>query len=197
MKRGSCIFLFVLVVAPFSFSSTLLAGGVINNQSFSAEYIRTFSRNAAIDSSDAVAYNPAGVMGLKNGNYINLFLSHVIKKYSNKIDGTEYESTMPSDIPAINLLYKTDEWAAFFAVNVPAGGGAVDFKDGNGSGLGLVNIFTGHSTGGFKIDGPIFYFKGAFNLDVQGIIWVDTVPFAEVLLTEDGGTHQETVISMA
>ena len=53
MKRSLSILLatgFVLLM-----TSPLMAGGITNKQNFSAEYLRTFSRNATIDSVDAVA----------------------------------------------------------------------------------------------------------------------------------------------
>ena len=56
--------LVVLCVAGFivSLASPLMAGGIINKQNLSSEYLRTISRNAATDAADATVFNPAGVM---------------------------------------------------------------------------------------------------------------------------------------
>jgi long-chain fatty acid transport protein len=83
----------------FSGASLLFAGGIDNKQNFSAEYIRTFSRNAATDAADVTVYNPAGVMKMENGVYVNLGIFHALKDYSNTIGGTEYDSDAPSTIP--------------------------------------------------------------------------------------------------
>lgn len=63
----------------FSTASPLIAGGVDNKHNFSAEYIRTLNRNAATDSADAVAYNPAGVVKMEDGLYVSLSGQYVKK----------------------------------------------------------------------------------------------------------------------
>jgi long-chain fatty acid transport protein len=112
-------------------ASPLFAGGIDNKTNWSAEYIRTLNRNAATDSADIVAYNPAGVMKMENGLFGNLSVQYINKDYTNKVDGTDYDSTEPSFLPGLFALYKQDKWAGFFAFTIPGGGGFVDFKDGN------------------------------------------------------------------
>lgn len=124
------IFVFAVSLIFFG-ASVLFAGGIDNKQNFSAEYLRTFSRNAATDAADATVYNPAGVMKMENGVYVNLGIFHALKDYSNTIGGTEYESDAPSTIPGLFGLYKTDKWAAFAAFTIPAGGGKVEYNEGD------------------------------------------------------------------
>lgn len=129
MKKGFiflCVFGLTVAVA-----SPLLAGGIVNKQNLSTEYLRTFSRNAATDAADVAVYNPAGVMKLENGAYGNLGLFYATKDYTNEIGGTDYESDEPSTIPGLFAVYKQDKWACFFAFTIPGGGGKVDYKDGN------------------------------------------------------------------
>jgi len=207
MNRRPYIFLFVLTVSLFSFSSPLIAGGVTNNQTFSAEYIRTFSRNAAINSSDAVAYNPAGVMRLEDGNYINFFISHVLKDYSNTIAGTDYESTIPSDVPGLIALHKKDNWAAFFAFTIPAGGGAVDFKDGNATTLSIgesLFAYGYNSIDSQQIKANSFYYGytlgGAYQLNEKvsislGARYIDATKGADGSVTVSiSGTNPSTKV---
>lgn len=133
--------LFVLCVASFfvSLASPLMAGGIVNKQNFSAEYLRTFSRNAATDASDAIAYNPAGVMKMEDGFYGNLCIFYALKDYNNEIAGTDYGSDEPSIVPGLFALYKQDKWAGFFAFTIPSGGGKVDYKDGSATTYDIAN----------------------------------------------------------
>lgn len=129
MKR---LFTFLFVVGLiFSATSPLIAGGIVNKQNFSVEYLRTFSRNAATDAADAAAYNPAGVMKMEDGGYVDLGVFHAPKEYSNTIEGTEYKADEPSAIPGLFGLYRQDRWAAFAAFTIPAGGGKVAYEEGN------------------------------------------------------------------
>ncbi len=115
----------------------IFAGGVDNLHNFSAEYIRTFNRNAATDSADAVVYNPAGTVQMEDGSYINLSLQYLDKDYKNKISGTAngQDGTVsqdePSIIPGLFGLYKKDRWSVYTALTVPSGGGEVVFDQGS------------------------------------------------------------------
>ena len=126
------LYYFLCILAlTFSTSSPLVAGGIDNKQCFSSEYLRTFSRNAATDSADAVVYNPAGVMKLDDGLYVNLSVLHIFKEYTNTINDVDYESDEPSTIPSMFSLYRQDRWATFIAFTIPGGGGMVEYKKGN------------------------------------------------------------------
>lgn len=133
--------LVVLCVAGFivSLASPLMAGGIVNKQNFSAEYLRTFSRNAATDAADATVYNPAGVMKMEDGFYGNLAIFYALKDYNNEIGGTDYGSDEPSIVPGLFALYKQDKWAGFFAFTIPSAGGEVDFKDGSATTFALAS----------------------------------------------------------
>ena len=137
-------FVFVFVAcAVFFVTSPLLAGGIDNKTNYSADYIRTLNRNAATDSADAVVYNPAGVMKMEDGMYLKLDLQYTaIKEATNRIGGMEFESDATDFVPALFALYKKDRWAAFAAFSIPAGGGTVEFEQGNatttGIGMGLI-----------------------------------------------------------
>jgi len=120
-----------------SSASSLFAGGIENKHNWSAEYVRTLNRNAATDSADAVVYNPAGVMKMEDGFYLNLTGQYVLKDYSNTFLGIEYDTDEPDFVPSLFALYKKDQWAAFGAVTVVVAGGKVDFKEGNTTTFGI------------------------------------------------------------
>ncbi|NLA74314.1 MAG: hypothetical protein GX846_02360 [Deltaproteobacteria bacterium] len=129
MKKVYTVFsaVFLLVMhAPYS-----LSGGIDNRSNYSGEYVRTFNRNAATDSSDAIAYNPAGVMKMKDGFHGSFSIHYVLKEYTNRVDNIIFRQDTPSFVPALFGLYKNDRWAGFFSFTMPAGGGEVDYDNGN------------------------------------------------------------------
>ncbi len=120
-----------LALLAFFVPSSLFAGGAENKHNFSAEYIRTLNRNAAIDSADAVVYNPAGTVRMENGYYMNLSGQYAIKKYSNAIQSKSYEDDVPNIIPSAFFLYKKEKWTGFAAFTVVCGGGEVEYEEGS------------------------------------------------------------------
>lgn len=123
--------LLCLICLIFLMTSPLMAGGVDNRSNYSAEYIRTLNRNAATDSIDIIAYNPAGVMVMEDGLYANISLHYVGKDYTNTVNGQALEQDTPSVVPGLFALYKKDKWAGFFSLTIPAGGGKVEYESGN------------------------------------------------------------------
>jgi long-chain fatty acid transport protein len=156
-----------IVVLVLGLASSLYAGGIINKQNLSADYIRTLNRNAATDSADAVAFNPAGTAMMQNGLYLRADAVYLLKDYSNKLPSAPaifnygtLDSNEPSLIPGLFAVYKQDRWAAFFGVTIPGGGGFVDFKDGNARtvllGVGYAGAF-GPPTGQQSIEAESYY----------------------------------------
>ncbi|MFZ0240764.1 MAG: outer membrane beta-barrel protein [Desulfobacterales bacterium] len=130
MKKGFAILcgLGILALA----STPLYAGGIINKQNQSADYIRTLNRHAATDYADIAVYNPAGIMKMDNGGYAKLDVMYFAKDYSDTVPGFgELSQDDPSIIPGLFAIYKQDRWAGFFTFTIPAGGGELDYKDGS------------------------------------------------------------------
>ncbi|MDZ7597576.1 MAG: hypothetical protein U5J82_04605 [Desulfobacterales bacterium] len=116
------------------------AGGIINKQNQSADYLRTLGRNAATDYADIAVYNPAGIMQMADGLYGKLDVMYFGKDYSNDVPGFgTLDQDEPSIIPGVFTIYKRDRWAGFFAFTVPAGGGELDYKDGNARTIALAS----------------------------------------------------------
>jgi len=128
------IYLFSLsVVLTAAFTSTVFAGFVDNNTNFSAEYTRMNARTGSADSLDTVVYNPAGTVKLKDGLYTALNNQMLPKEYKHKINanGKEYSTTtLTAVLPSMFMLYKQNDWSAYFAVTVPGGGGVLEYDDG-------------------------------------------------------------------
>ncbi|MFZ1200512.1 MAG: hypothetical protein WAO07_10125, partial [Desulfobacterales bacterium] len=139
MKKGIAILcgLGILALA----SSPLHAGGIINKNNQSADYIRTLNRSAATDYPDIAVFNPAGIMQMENGGYAKLDVMYYAKDYSNTVPNNafvpfnqpfgELSQDTPSVIPALFAVYKQDRWAGFFAFTIPAGGGELEYDDGS------------------------------------------------------------------
>jgi len=170
------LFVFLCVAGLIAASaSPLFAGGIENKTNWSAEYIRTLNRNAATDSADIVAYNPAGVMKMEDGLYGNLSVQYIDKKYTNNVGGTDLESHEPSYLPGLFALYKQDRWSGFFAFTIPGGGGYVDYTGGDYTteyAAALLNqsIFSGSGINGpQQFEAESFYygytFGGAFKIN--------------------------------
>jgi long-chain fatty acid transport protein len=129
MKRG-CNLLLVLAVALF-WAGSAQAGGINKRQNWSAEYIRTLTRAAATDSADIVVYNPAGTVKMDEGFYTNASVQYIDKNYKNKFAIYDLEQDEPSFVPGLFVLYRKGAWAGFFGLNVAAGGGKLQWEDGN------------------------------------------------------------------
>jgi len=136
--RMKKFFVFLCVTGLIAASaSPLFAGGIETKHNWSAEWVRTLNRNAATDSADAVSYNPAGVMKMDNGFYLNASGQYAIKDYSNTFLGIKYETDDPDFVPSLFALYKQDKWAAYGAVTIVVAGGKIDYDKGDTTTFGL------------------------------------------------------------
>ncbi len=161
----------IAVILVLCGASPLFAGGAVNKNNLSAEYIRTMNRAAATDSADIVAYNPAGVMALDNGLLANFSFQYIDKEYENVKSGATspgtYTSTEPSIIPELYVVYKKDKWAGFFGFNIPIGGGKVEYPNGNATTIRIKENFLG--TGPMKLEAESYAFGytigGAYQIN--------------------------------
>jgi len=111
---------FFLTAVLIAAVTPLYAGGVFYNSNQSAEYFRTYERNAATDNADAVYYNMAGTIRMKDGLYVHgsnqvLFQKATVKTEDNPVAGDKtYKSDNPVWLcPNLYLLYKQNNWSAF------------------------------------------------------------------------------------
>jgi long-chain fatty acid transport protein len=127
-----------IIVLMVGLASSLQAGGIINKQNLSADYMRTLNRNAATDMADAAVFNPAGTAMMQDGLYLKADAIYLYKEYSNQMASTPpsinvgtLDSDEPSIIPGLFAVYKQDRWSTFFTVTIPGGGGRVNYNDGD------------------------------------------------------------------
>ena len=128
--------------------STAFAGAIINKTNWSAEYIRTFNRNAATDYADIAAYNPAGTIKLNDGFILNGSVQYLNTDMKNIFGGKSYENDEPPVIPSIFGVYNKDKWSLYGAFAVVGGGGKVDYSQGNLTTVGAQWLLFGESLKG-------------------------------------------------
>jgi len=121
------------VAGTFGLIATpLLAGGIINKQNMSGDYLRTLNRQAATDYADIAVYNPAGIMKMKTGKYLKLDAQFLAKDYSNTVPGVgKMDQDESSLIPGFFAIHKENKWAGYIAASLVGGGGKVDYENGN------------------------------------------------------------------
>jgi len=141
------------LILSFACVSAAYAGAIDNRTNWSAEWVRTLNRNAATDYADIAAYNPAGTVKLNRGFTLNGSLQYGSKEYSNNVTlpaalpytgCTECESDEPSYIPGLFAVYNNERFSIFGTLTNVAGGGKVDYSQGNwttiGGQLQLINL---------------------------------------------------------
>ncbi|MCG8686665.1 MAG: hypothetical protein MI892_17430, partial [Desulfobacterales bacterium] len=110
----------------------LLGGVAFAADNLSPRYLRMLSRESATDTIDIAYFNPAGTAFLEKGFHIQVNYQGAYLNYAHTLAGNEYASkTIVPFIPSGYLGYNGGQWAVFFGYNIPAGGGALTFEDGN------------------------------------------------------------------
>jgi long-chain fatty acid transport protein len=137
-----------------SFAATVFAGAIDNKTNWSAEYIRTFNRNAATDYADIAAYNPAGTVKLQDGFIINGSVQYLNTDIKNILGGTSYENDEPPIVPGLFGVYNRDKWSLYGALTVVGGGGKVEYSQGNLTTVGAGWTLIGADIGFLPPPGP-------------------------------------------
>jgi len=129
MKKSLVVVVLLLFCAPLMFAT------LVTNMNQSAMYFRLLSRNASTDV-DAVFYNPAGLMQLKNGWHFSLNNETIFQKKT-VINGfpllntDTYEGKVNVPVyPDFYAVYKTERMAFSFGFGPNSGGGTANFDKG-------------------------------------------------------------------
>ncbi len=113
----------------------VFAGGLLTNGNQSAQYIRMLSRNAST-TTDAVYYNPAGLMKMENGLFIavqsqSLFQTKTIESSFPLLNSSTYEGKVNVPVfPTAFAIYKMDKIAFSLGFGPNSGGGSAEFSKG-------------------------------------------------------------------
>jgi long-chain fatty acid transport protein len=129
MKKHLIVALLVLCVVPASFAT------LITNMNQSAAYLRLLSRNASTDV-DAVYYNPAGLVLLKDGWHIGLnnqtvFQTKTVVNDFPFLNSHTYDGKVNVPLfPDVFVVYKKSNLAFSFGFGPSAGGGTAKYDTG-------------------------------------------------------------------
>ena len=162
-----------IFAAAMLITGSLFAGGLVTNDNQSAAWVRLPSRNASVGI-DAVYYNPAGLMKLKNGFHISVSNQSVLQTRTIKNNYTgpgglyglnqqTYKGTVKAPLfPSIYAAYKMDKFAFSFGFNPIGGGGGAEFKKGlpsfEMSPSDLVPLLASQGADAYRLN---VYFKGS------------------------------------
>lgn len=132
MKRLNLIALSLMIGA-----TSVFAGGLVTNTNGSAAWARTLTREASLGT-DAVYFNPAGLVQLKNGLHLSLSNQSIFQTRTLTSDyplliptPKTYEAELAAPIfPTLYAAYKMDKWAFSAGFNIIGGGGTADFQQG-------------------------------------------------------------------
>jgi len=125
----------LLSVALLMFAAYTFAGGIVTNTNQSAAYVRMLARDASTGI-DAVYFNPAGLMLLKNGFHLSLtnqsiWQDRTIKSDYPYLNNNEYTGKVTAPLfPSVYAAYKLDRLAFSFGFNPVGGGGGAVFDKG-------------------------------------------------------------------
>nr|WP_319491913.1 outer membrane protein transport protein [uncultured Desulfobacter sp.] len=121
----------LLIVLILGMTAPAFGGGIDNKQNFSSAYAGSLSRNAATDGADAAAYNPAGLMLLKNGTYVELDLLPFTFDYDHEYNGETQTASPKLVAPMAFGVHKMDKWAFWGSFTINGGGGETEYENGN------------------------------------------------------------------
>ena len=71
----------------------------------------------------------------------------------------------PSIIPGVFAVYKKKKWAGFFALTIPAGGGTLNYEDGNARTIALANGVAQSING--SLVNPLFFYNNIDDMKIE------------------------------
>jgi len=113
MKKIFCLFTMAVFVCV---ATALYANGIAQSSHFTAKHIAGMNDNTG---DETAMYDPASVVWLKDGIYINVSSFTVLDSLEAKVESTKYEGSANAwTVPAASVTYKQDQFAGFLYFNV-------------------------------------------------------------------------------
>lgn len=118
----------ILAIATILSSATYSAS-IDHIQTYSPEYLGNQAQNGMINKS-SVYYNPAGLMHLENGTYVQVGAQLAVGHEKMDYNGKEYKADLLQPIPNFALYSVREDRAIFWTIGGLGGGGDLEYKDG-------------------------------------------------------------------
>lgn len=129
---------FLLIALSMIVCTTASFAQMDNLSNMSAEWMRMGARNAAMDATDAVVYNPAGITHMNDGFHINMSNQSLFRHPSHSYDlgmgeGMKKAEQASSDpfLPNVYVAYKKNNWALYSGIFMAGGGATMDYPHGS------------------------------------------------------------------
>ncbi|MGL6166866.1 MAG: OmpP1/FadL family transporter [Fusobacteriaceae bacterium] len=120
-----------LCLIAFIGATTIVNAASIDHiMNYTPEYNANPALQGAINTSSTVNYNPAGLVRLEDGLYVNGGLQFAAGEYSTEYAGQKYKTDLGSSVPNFSIMKKEGKKAFFWTVGGIAGGAGVEYKDG-------------------------------------------------------------------
>ncbi|MBW6489603.1 MAG: outer membrane protein transport protein [Lentimicrobium sp.] len=125
----------LLLITLSALALISMAGGIVHNTNQSASFIRMPVRDASLGL-DAVYYNPAGLVFLKDGFHISLNNQYITQTRTIEttfpgLNRSEFQGDVVAPLfPSVYAVYKKDKLAFSLGFNPIGGGGSAKFADG-------------------------------------------------------------------
>ncbi|WP_291255112.1 OmpP1/FadL family transporter [Fusobacterium sp.] len=148
-------------------SSATYAASIDHIQTYTPEYLGNQAQNGMINKSSAY-YNPAGLVHLENGTYVQLGGQLALGHEKMTYGGKEYKAQLVQPIPNFALYKVEDDSALYWTFGALGGGGDLKYKDGVAgtavipdilAGIGLVGFSTNES----KVEGSNLYIQNTLG----------------------------------
>ncbi len=120
----------ISLIAFLLISTMGKAASIDHIMNYTAEYSANPALQGSTNYSSTVNFNPAGLMRLNNGLYMNGGLQYATGGYEMKYDGKSYKSDLGSPVPNFSLYKKYDNYAIFWTLGGIGGGAALNYNDG-------------------------------------------------------------------
>lgn len=118
----------ILAIATI-LSSAAYSASIDHIQTYSPEYLGNQAQNGMINKS-SVYYNPAGLMHLENGTYVQVGAQLAVGHEKMDYNGKEYKADLLQPIPNFALYSVRENRAIFWTIGGLGGGGDLEYKDG-------------------------------------------------------------------
>lgn len=106
------------------------AASIDHIMNYTPEYNANPALQGAINTTSTVNYNPAGLVRIEDGLYVNGGLQFATGEYSTEFEGQKFKTDLLSAVPNFSIVKKEGKKAFFWTVGGIAGGAGVDYEEG-------------------------------------------------------------------